>query len=173
MRSGFALLIVGLMITISGCSSLSVSQDYDTKYDFATLKTFGFMETPTDAGVSQLTVDRVVSATKSSLEYLGYTESDDPDFLVAMHGGQKTQTQIDSYGYGYGWGWGAGGVDVYQYQEGTLIIDIVDAKNKDLIWRGTGQDVVDPNADTQKRTETINNAVSKILAQFPPTTSSS
>jgi hypothetical protein len=57
-------------------------------------------------------------------------------------------------------------VDAYQYREGTLIIDLMDASNKNLLWRGWGTSVIDGPIDlTEKQ---INDAVTKILKAFPP-----
>ena len=42
----------------------------------------------------------------------------------------------------YGWRTGYSGYDVttvttYEYQEGTLIVDLAESSKKDLVWRGT------------------------------------
>jgi Holliday junction resolvasome RuvABC endonuclease subunit len=49
------------------------------------------------------------------------------------------------------------------------IIDVIDMNKKELVWRGTGTGVINPNATVEERTTNINNAVAQILAQFPPT----
>ena len=64
--------------------------------------------------------------------------------------------------------YGTGGVDVTQYQQGTLIIDIIDMSQQKLIWRGTGSGTMSDSPSVETRTENINNAVNQILAQFPP-----
>ena len=80
---------------------------------------------------------------------MGFKRSKTPDFRVALHTGQQSKVRVTDYGYGYGVGrWGGGGLDVYQYQEGTLILDVVDAKTKKLMWRGTAIGVVNPSAAT-------------------------
>ena len=69
-------------------------------------------------------------------------DGDDADFIVVIHGGSEDRMQIYSSG-GIGWygpWWGPYGdrTDVSYYEEGTLIIDIVDAVKKELTWRGNG-----------------------------------
>ena len=93
-----------------------------------------------------------------------------PDFRVAMHGGTKTRVRVTDSGYRYGPGpwWGGHGVDVYQYEEGTLILDVVDAKSNELIWRGTATGVVNPDATPEQKEKQIREAVTKMLANFPP-----
>ena len=100
----------------------------------------------------------------------GFRETtQDPDFLVAFHTGVQDKTDVQSWGYGYGyWGMGGGGVSTINYQEGTLILDFINPKTKKLIWRGVGKKVVSQKATPEKREKGINDAVEKILNQFPP-----
>ncbi len=112
------------------------------------------------------------------MENKGLTHSaSNPDLLVVFHLGVQDKIQVTDWGYGYSnyyWGgyggmYGGAGMDVYQYQEGRMIVDLVDAQSHNLIWRGTGEGVVD---STQKSPEElqarINNVVNQIMANFPP-----
>ena len=170
------------LLTISflmffGCSTISVHQDYDPEYDFAALKTFGFIPLTEESGIDQLSADKLGNAIKNELQAKGYTLSEGADFGIALMFSSKTKTNIQSYGYGYGYGyWGypgmygpGGGIDVTQYDEGTLVIDIIDMTEQKLVWRGIGSGAMTESPTVEERTEKINNAVSKILTQFPPT----
>ena len=55
-----------------------------------------------------------------------------------------------------------------QYEEGTLILDIVDPKNKQLIWRGSAQDEVHFKSSPEKDQTQLNEAVRMMLQTFPP-----
>ena len=167
----FSVITLGT-IFLAGCSSISVTQDYDPAYDFSKLKTFGFIPIPKEANIDQINANRLGDAIKANLTTRGYTLSESADFGVAIYFSTKTKTNVQSYGYGYGGYWGRpgyGGVDVTQYDEGTLVIDIIDMAKKELVWRGTGTGVLNPNATVEERTANINNAVAEILGQFPPT----
>jgi len=154
------------------CTSVTVNSDYDTSYDFTKLKTFGYIPIPADAGFDQINAKRVGDAIKTNLIAKGYELSKEADFGIALHFGTATQTNIDSYGYGYGWRRGMGSVEVTQYDEGTLIIDFIDMKNKELVWRGTGTGIMSDNPSVEEKVSNINYAVGEILAQFPPGTES-
>ena len=167
--------IVSISIILISCSSITVNQDYDPAYDFAKLKTFGFIPISSEAGIDQLSADKLGNAIKTELLAKGYTISDKADFGIALMFSQQTKTNIQSYGYGYGYGgwgrggmYGTGGVDVTQYQQGTLIIDIIDMSQQKLVWRGTGSGTLSDSPSVETRTENINSAVNQILAQFPP-----
>ncbi len=169
------IVIVVAIILSTGCSSISVQQDYDPEYDFSKLKTFGFIPLSSEAGIDQLSADRLSSAIKTELLAKGYTLSEQADFGIALLFSSKTKTNVQSYGYGYGYGYygrpgygGTGGVDVTQYEEGTLVIDFVDMKENKLVWRGIGSGALSQSPSVEERTKRVNNAVNQILAQFPP-----
>lgn len=153
------------------CSSVSTNYDYDTSYDFAKLKTYRWADIPSKADANPLVVQRVGAAVERELKAKGYAPAEGaPDFLVATYVGRQSRIQVTDWGYGYGprGAWYGGGVDVYQYEEGSLIVDIVDARSKQLVWRGTATSIIDPGATPEERTERINEAVAKIFGDFPP-----
>jgi hypothetical protein len=163
------------VVLLAGCAPISTNFDYDLNWDFASLKTYQLLTPPTDSTVDSLSRDRVTNAINSGLVARGYSEVDaDPDFLVAYHVGSQNKIEVSDWGYVYGrragyYGARVSAVDVYEYREGSLIVDIVDAKTHKLIWRGTARKVLDTNPTPEQRTETINVAVEKILEHFPPT----
>ena len=163
-------IIISVVISLAGCSTISVTQDYDPGYDFSKLKTFEFLPIPEDAGIDQLNAKRLGEAIKTNLIAKGYTLSEEADFGIALHFGQQTKTDVQSYNYHYGGWWGSEeGVQVTQYDEGTLVIDFIDMAKNELVWRGTGSGVISQSPSIEERTENINKAVAQILAQFPPT----
>ena len=158
----------------------TVKGDYDHQADFAQYRTFGFM-TPlgTDrAGYSTLLTERLKNATRSQMEMRGYTYSaSSPDLLVNFGAKMQQKTQVTPaapmgpyYGYragfyggwpGYGWG-----EDVYQYTEGTLNIDLVDARRRQLVWEGVAVgEVQDP--DSTGSPQKVDQVVAEIFAKYP------
>lgn len=56
-----------------------------------------------------------------------------------------------------------------QFDEGTITIDLVDARTGRLVWRGWTKEYLDGVIDNQERLEErIDKAVSRIMEQFPP-----
>lgn len=172
---------VVVILGLISCSSVSVSTDYDPSVDFSQYKTYkwGGANDPNDAlQKNQLILQRVYNAIDTSLIAKGFTKVEsDPDFLAYPHAGTKEKTDVTSWGYGYGGWWGAGpyrggygggNIDVTQYTEGTLFIDMVDNKSQKLFWRGTGTGIVNPPSSPQESAEKVNSAVSQILEGFPP-----
>ena len=176
MRCFMRLVLVLSVSVIFGCSSISVSSDYDKSTDFNELKTFAWTPKMIEGiaesrGVSSLVQTRIQDAIATELAAKGYVEIVDgfSDFYVTYHVRAREKTEIQRMpGPMIGPGWGRGYAEVYQYEEGTLIIDLIHAKAQHLIWRGIGKGVVDWHASPERRTELIDEAVKKVLAQFPP-----
>ena len=173
LRWGLLPLLILVVVTAVGCSSVDVSTDFDQNFDFAGIKSFAVVQTTssgsgTPAGVDPLVVQRVQNSVRSVLTEKGLEEdtADKADILVVIHGGSQEQVEVDT-GFGYGmWpGWETGGSTAYQYEEGTVVIDMVDGKAKHAIWRGTGEFVQGNNPMTQEQTTAT---VEKILGTFPP-----
>ncbi len=178
MNAPRGVLLLCAVLLAAGCSSVSVSHDFDSQVDFANLRTYSWITAPESTSESvqkelqtnSLIESRVKKAVNRQLAAKGLRETtQDPDFLVAFHTGVQDKTDVQSWGYGYGyWGMRGGGVSTIHYQEGTLILDFIDPKSNNLIWRGTGKKVVSERTTPEKSEKEINEAVEKILAKYPP-----
>jgi hypothetical protein len=93
---------------------------------------------------------------------------------MAYHTGTQDRQQYDTYGYGAGswWGgyWGGGmtTTTVRTYTEGTLILDVIDGERNELIWRGSASKTIDEMDSPEQREKTVQEAVGKLLKDFPP-----
>lgn len=164
-----------LFVIISSCSSVKVNSDYDKKVDFTAYKTYAFYKSGIDkVEVSDLDKKRILHSIDDVLSSKGFTKSETPDLLVNIFTKEREQVDVNRYnsswGYGWGYGWNpylwGGNTSVNRYTEGTLYIDLIDAKKKELIWQGEGEGVL--TKDTDKKDEKIKEFVSKILEQYPP-----
>lgn len=163
--------LVLLAYLVSCGPSISVNQDYDPGYNFTNLKTYNWLPVKGAARVSELKVKRFQDAINKELEAKGMKlSSQNPDFLIALQGMAQTKVSVTDYGYSYGRYWGAGprNIDVNTYKEGTIFLDFVDAKSKELFWRGTGTSVVEPGLSAEKQEQKFALVASKLLAKFPP-----
>ncbi len=175
-----ALPIFGLLI-LSSCTSVRVLSDYDREADFNSYKSYAFYKTGIDkALISDLDKKRILNAIDTEMSSRGFVKSNDPDLLISIF--TKEREQVDVYNrsfYGYGWGygywnpwlWGYPGVygsDISTRTEGSLYIDLIDAKNKELVWQGRGVGALSSNQNIEKKEERIREFVSEILQKYPP-----
>lgn len=183
MRRSIGIALVGLF-AFSSLGLAKVHVDYDRNATFASYKTFAWME-PNGYDLEDsdpLVHKRIVNYIEAKMQQGGLKEvTSNPDLLVTYYVSTKEETQINTvsmgYGYGPGWGWdpywagywgsyGAMGSTTYisTYTKGTMIIDIVDAKTKKLIWRGTMEHTVPDNPE--KAQKKIFKGIDKIVKKY-------
>ena len=164
-----------LLFFLISCSSVKVNSDYDKKVDFTQFKTFAFYKKGIDkVEISDLDKKRILYSIDDVMTTKGFSKSETPDILVNVFTKEREQVDVNQFnsGWGYGWGYGwnpyfwGGNTSVNRYTEGTLYIDLIDAKKKELIWQGEGEGVL--TKDTNKKDEAIKEFVTKILEQYPP-----
>lgn len=164
-----------LFFILSSCSSIKVNSDYDKNIDFTQFKTFAFYKNGIDkVEISDLDKKRILRSIDEAMTAKGFTKNETPDLLVNIFTKEREQVDVNRFnsGWGYGWGYGwnpymwGGNTSVSRYTEGTLYIDLIDAKKKELIWQGEGEGVL--TKDTNKKDEKIKEFVVKILEQYPP-----
>ena len=183
-RTDTALAALMFLCTVGCATNIEVKTDFDQSADFAKYQTFAFagMTDLNQAGVlsNSLMRKRIESAlteelTKKSLRQVGLDQH--PDLLVHYWVGMKEKQAVDttaaSMGATYGWhgryGYGAGygPVTTYEYREGTLITDLVDAAKKELVWRATMMATLEAN--TADNIEVGKKAIAKAFENYPPT----
>jgi hypothetical protein len=176
--AGVLLPSLALLLVVGCGSGLTMNHDFDQQADFSQFRSFQWV--PAKDSPNQLVESRIEAAVISELtRKKGLVQlTDNPDLYVIYHIGAKDKVDIQSYGYGYGagagryrgayGGYGGGGISSYNYTEGTLIIDMISAETKQLVWRGSATGVLEENPSPDKLTKNVNTAVAAILAQYPP-----
>ena len=73
--------------------------------------------------------------------------------------------------FGPGFGWGGGfGPNVSTRTEGSLYIDVIDTKNKELVWQGRGVGTLNNIKNIEKKEKRIKQFVAEILEKYPTAT---
>ncbi|TAI48117.1 DUF4136 domain-containing protein [Flagellimonas allohymeniacidonis] len=176
-----AALAAGLLVS---CSSVRVIADYDKDADFKTYKTYAYYKTGIDkAQISDLDKKRILRAIDAEMSTRGFVKSQQPDILVSIFTKEREQVDVynNNFGWGWGWGWGGfynpwlwgpgwgwGGNNVSTRTEGSLYIDFIDAKNKELVWQGRGVGTLNNIKNIEKKEKRIQEFVSEILQAYPP-----
>ena len=170
----------------AGCESISTKSDYDKAFNFGGYHTFSWIsKSPLVSKapeVSPLAEGRIENAVMSVLSQKGFRFVDNPanaDFVLAFTVGARQEVRVTSnpYAAGYGAGpymWGGPyyqNIDVREFTQGRLAIDIFDVKQKQPVWHGHATKSI--SSSDQKNAEAlINKAVAAILKDFPPTSAS-
>lgn len=155
----------------AGCSSITTNVDYDTTARFDAYHTYAFKDVhERDA----FALRRVRAALDRTLQAKGLAKAEGkPDLWVVLHTRMRNERQVTTFSTGWGWRWGWRGgywttARVDNIPVGTLVVDLVDTNAKELVWRGSASRVVERDETPQERAGKIQEAVDKILADFPP-----
>lgn len=162
-------------VAASGCTErVAVSSASAPSLDSASYHTFAMMPATSPAtpdSVRAVIAGAIRTDLEQSFAGRGYTESANPDFLVAYYGGTGDVITVKAYPYGYSGMSNVGKMNVTDYPAGTLVVDVVDAKTNQLVWRGQGVNRIPNNSDLYSRQIAV--AVRDIVAQFPKATKQS
>ena len=172
MKKHILLLMAMVMIGVTSCSPYRITTDYAASANFTEYKTYQFRVD--DLKLNDLDKDRVLNEIAKNLQNKGLTASTSPDLIVNLKASHKRieDTRVDPafgmWGWGrpFGWGFGMSRAWTTDYNQGSLMIDLVDAKTNKLVWQGAGAGI---NVDSPKsKQRQIPEIVAEILANYPP-----
>ncbi len=146
-----------------------INTDWDRGANFANFHTYMWEKSPHPA--KGLWDQRIVDAVNRQLQAKGLTQVDsNPDLWVVYSNSMKDVKQVVGSGYvvGPAWGWGPTrvGYATYITREGTLVIELADARNKQLLWRGSATDTISDKSN--KNIKILDKAVAKLFKNYPP-----
>ncbi len=182
------------LLFISGCSSLTLSTDYDATINFADLKTYSWHaenqhNTSSRQYLNSIMDQRIRDTIDKQLQQkYTITSAEKSDFLVnysiiveeradirtynnynGYYPGFTYGARYGTYGSGMALGYSTGSeTQVTHYKQGTLIIDIINPETDKLMWRGAADGRLPEGADRAEKDRLIQKYVSKILSDFPP-----
>jgi hypothetical protein len=177
-RLAFAAMI-GLMLGASACHrNVEVRTVTAPDANFTGRRSFRILSVPAYRGtvalsnldpmlVNSITYQAIHDAIRQELEARGYQYAPErADLDVAYYASATPRMDIRTWDYGYDWrGLPITSTEVVTYEEGTVIIDVIDPVTHRLMWRGQGRAPVSTNPDEYIRQ--IRKAVHEIIEKFP------
>jgi hypothetical protein len=126
-------------------------------------------------GPDQILDAQIKRAIDSQLAAKGLTklDGDNADLLVAYQGAINKERQWSAYGMGEGFPWagmrtGTATATSSTIEVGTLVLNMYDPTQRQLVWTGTATKTIDGNKDPEKIQKNLNKAMQKLLKNFPP-----
>jgi len=114
--------------------------------------------------------DYVQGAIEKKLTAKGYEQAltGEPDLLIHYHASVNQRVEVYESDSRYGYCYGDCEARVVDYEQGTLVVDVVDRKTSKVIWRGWAQDVMNGVIDNQDRLEKqVDEGVTKMMVLLP------
>ena len=161
-----------LMVLLGSAFGQHIQTDFDHQANFSQYKTYSWQEIKAS---NSLWDDRIKEAVNAQLGSKGWIQVDSGGnvVIVAIKTTQTERTLQTFYdGMGGGWRWrGFGGFGEststeQDYKEGTLVVDMYDASTKQLIWRGSAEEMLSDKAE--KNEKNLDKGVAKMFKSFPP-----
>ncbi len=171
MKKPAALVAAVLLAAVAGaCSTLKTSVDWDHKADFSKYKSWSWKSTGDIR--DPIWSRRVEDVLEDTLAARGLKKlKDGGDLWGVVHARFSVNEQVNTYsaGWGYGWGWGGPMVTtVTPIPVGSMIIDLVDVRTKELVWRGTASAELETGVSNEHREENLRKVLAGLFANYPP-----
>lgn len=185
------LALAAICLALSACSSLPQVRAYsDRSADFTQYKTFAFTSPlATDrSGYQSLVSQELKAATRREMEARGLRlDEASPQLLINFNAALVDKTRVSSvpvlvtgspgfyggsyYGYRRGaylpWPQYVEQTVVFNYKEGTLNIDVIDAARKQLVWEGVVTDSSVTQEELADLPTSLSNVVKAAFASYP------
>jgi hypothetical protein len=180
LRSRLVQSLILLCLFVSGAHAQKIKVEYNKDLDFSKFKTYAWGH---HDAVSRPTLALAIAgAIEEELTKRGLRKVDSsPDVFLQMYGSVDTDMSVSysdplysgmggipSFDSGFVmWGYMPGGTTAVTIHKGQLVVDVIDATQKKLVWRGMATEKLSDNK--QKLIKQVNTAVEKMFQQYPAT----
>ena len=170
MKRAIGLVLVACAMLACG---VRVAVEADPGARHAGWKSWAWLQRPPVArGDTELAAidTRVRQSFERAMKARGFrqVERERPDFLVTYYAAVYRPIEPKALDYAAGGPSNARAAvnDAGVYEQGLLIVDLLDAKTGRLAWRGAGRHVFDAKQTPEERDERISDAVEAVVSEF-------
>ncbi len=176
-RTAIAICLIIIATGVAHAQKIKI--EFDKNLDFAKFTTYAWDPTP-QATAKPVLVAAIKGAVNEELAKRGLKlVTENPDLYIAMYGAVDSDMAVTYSDFYYGpWGipafdqgflmWGTvpGTTNTAVVHKGQLVVDLIDAGQKKLAWRGIATQKL--SEQQMKLVEQVNTAVEKLFARYPP-----
>ena len=164
-------MLVGLVFLTGGVLvAQQVHYNFMPGTDFSKYHTFKWVDIPSNVHPNQIISQEIKDAVNNVLATKGLTPAtgDTADIYVGYQCSVDQERQWNAWGSGGRLMGGMGSATSSTISNGTLAVDFYDPTSKQLVWRGSAAQTLNPSGNQQKDMQKLNKAVAKLLKNFPP-----
>lgn len=164
----FIFVIFCLIILNVSCASDNVERFfYDRDTDFSNLRTFNWLLNSNRIPAAATRVlaaedlDQIIKdEVDQQLQLKGFQkQGTDPDFFVGYEIFVEERMEVRHRGESS---------RSLHFEEGTLMLKVVDASTKETIWSGTASGIVEESRRVEQSERIVRAGIQEILENFPP-----
>ncbi len=181
-------ILIASLVILTACSSFHIKHDFDPAADFGSFRTYAWSpDPPILKGDIRLlppeTRLMIVNAIDDQMVRSGLTRVEDADvdvwvtYAVTLSVRLTERDLQGNYGLPNSWqtdtnwtpsGFSRGATTTVEFNEGTLLISLVEPETRQLIWRASAEAEVHTERSPERRRSRINSAVGDMFRGYPP-----
>jgi hypothetical protein len=176
MRRLAGIFTIAVVVATAGCATMNVSSHIERDVNFSEYVTYDWGP-PDNLPIGDPRLDNnpffndfLQGAIEKKMAAKGFERAvtGQPDLLIHYHASVNQKLDVYEVDHRYGYCYGNCQPQVVDFELGTLVIDIVDAKTSKVVWRGWAQDTMNGVIDNQARLEKqVDEGVTKMMMQLP------
>lgn len=167
MKKSWRLSLVILVCMIPAMTlAQNVNVDWKRGTDFSQFKTYAWGVSPRPVK-DPLWHERIIDNIDGALAGKGLVKVDlnaGPDMIVVYTAGLRQNVSYE--GYATGWWYRTGSINQVVENEGTLVVDLADPRQRTVLWRGTATQTLSDKSE--KNIQKLQKMVSKMFQKYPP-----
>jgi hypothetical protein len=160
-------------LLLHSCAGIKTSYDYDLMIDFSKYQTYSF-SSRSEQYLSSINGPRLLAAIDHEMMRRSFRKTDDADvvidILVKREEKEKTITNynnVSQWSEGYSVGFRVAEVSTEKYGEGTVFINMLDVRQKKVVWQVRATKLLRENSSPKRRQANIDKAVAKMFKYYP------
>jgi len=175
-RLGRSAVVALSALALAGCATMNVSSHVDRGVDFAQYHTWDWGPADTlPTGDPRLDnnpffKDYLEGAFEKQFAVRRFEKvaTGTPDLRIHYHANVSQRFEVNGIDRSRGYCYDDCEPRVVDYEQGTLVIDVVDTRTSKVVWRGWAQDSMNGVIDNQDRLAAqIDKAVTRMMERFP------
>ena len=169
------LMVVLITLTMAGCAS-NVVTDYNSSVVYDNYSSWAFASGNGNSSFVSLDGNRIQSAVERELKRKEMQRVDEPKADLLVNWKIVEHERLEQSGLGLGFGFGTGNFGwglsspppVREVQEGKLVIELVDKRTEEVVWRAASRRYLNENQSPEKRSKLIDEVVAEMFSKYPP-----
>jgi hypothetical protein len=169
-----AALLMASAVAIAGCAPVRVNSFVTRGTDFTQYRTYAWDSTASQStgdprlDNSPFFYDRVRADVEEYMNAKGFERSEPAaaDLSVHFHASVHQRIDMSNVDRQYGSCTDCG---PFVYEAGTFVLDLVDTRTKEIVWRGWVESAMDGAIDDQKWMEDrVDTVIARVMEKLPP-----
>lgn len=164
-----------IALVLSGCAS-NVVTDYNSTVVFGTYSSWAFAPNAGNSSFVSLDGNRVQGAVERELNRKALRKVPEGEADLLVNWQIVEQERLEQSGLGLGFGFGTGNFGwglsapppIRQIQEGKLVVELVDTKTDQIVWRAASRRYLNESQSPETRRELIDEVVAEMFSKYPP-----